>query len=92
MIARSSFPLEAHPGAVRGQPPAACNPREPAFRVSQTRHTEGAPATASTRFFPVSQKGRGATFVAPHNFADPGRPRVPQFEINSSWRLAKAYS
>ena len=29
MIARSGFPLEAHPGAVRGQPPAACNPRGP---------------------------------------------------------------
>jgi hypothetical protein len=35
MIARSGFPLEAHPGAVRGQPPAACNPRGPS-RQSDT--------------------------------------------------------
>jgi hypothetical protein len=52
MIARPGFPLKAHPGAVRGQPPVACNPREPSLRVSQTSPYRGRPCNCQHPVFP----------------------------------------
>jgi hypothetical protein len=52
MIARSGFPAGGPSGAVRGQPPVVCNPREPELRVSQTSPYRGRSCNCQHPVFP----------------------------------------